>query len=139
MMPAMSNWETEVEELVSKAGALDRSNRRQQAIQTYEQAYQLIPEPRELSELAMVALCNIGELHYLEGEWQLAFEDFCEAVKCKEGLGNPQIHMRLGQLRHRRGEIERATDEFMRAYMAAGDLVFEGEDPRYFQLIEPYV
>jgi tetratricopeptide (TPR) repeat protein len=139
MIPAMPNWETVVAEMIARASFLDDNNQWQQAIETYEQAYQMIPEPKEESELAMVVLFNIGELHYLEEEWQLAFEDFCEAVKCKEGLGNPQIHLRLGQLRYRRGEMDRATDEFMRAYMAAGELAFEGEDPKYFELIQSYV
>ena len=135
----MSDWESNVTELISKAGMLDRQNKRQQAIEVYEDAYALIPEPKQKSELAMVALCNIGELHFLDGHWQLAFDDFSEAVKCREGLGNPQIHMRLGQLRYQRGEMERATDEFMRAYMGAGDTLFAGEDPKYFELIQPFL
>ena len=135
----MTDWQAEVERLIGKAGMLDRQNLRQQAIDVYETAYALIPEPRQESELAMAALCNIGELHYLDGKWQLAYEDFCEAVKCKEGLGNPQIHLRLGQLRYERGELERAADEFMRAYMGAGDTIFAGEDPKYFELIRPHL
>lgn len=138
-MTAGTDWQSEVNQLLAEAGRYDRANRPQQAIDTYEQAYGLIPEPKQESELAMIALCSIGELHFLQGEWNLAFEDFSEAVKCREGLGNPHIHMRLGQLQYERGNMQRAADEFMRAYMGAGNDMFGGEDPKYFDLIRQYV
>jgi hypothetical protein len=73
------------------------------------------------------------------GEMDLALRDFSDAVKCRDGLGNPQIHLRLGQLRFLRGEMERATDELMRAYMGAGQEIFAGEDEQYIELIRPYI
>jgi tetratricopeptide (TPR) repeat protein len=128
-----------VRDMIHKAGQLDRDGQTQAAIDTYEAALKLIPDSIYDSHLAMIALCSIGELHFLGGELDLAFDDFSEAVKCKGGLGNPQIHMRLGQLRFHRDDIARATDEFMRVYMASGKQLFESEDDKYFQLIRGVV
>jgi tetratricopeptide (TPR) repeat protein len=135
----MDTQEARAREMIHKAGQLDRDGQTEAAIYAYEEALKLIPEPLYESPVAMIALCSIGELHYLGGNLDLAFDDFSEAVKCKGGLGNPQIHMRLGQLRFRRGEITRATDEFMRVYMASGEQFFQGEDDKYFQLIRKFV
>lgn len=134
-----SDWQDKVNRLLVEAGKLDRQNKVQQAVSMYEQAYQLIPEPKHASELAMAALCSIGELNYLQGKWNQAFQDFSEAVKCKEGLGNPQIHIRLGQLQYELGNMLRAEDELMRAYMGSGHVIFEGEDPKYYELISQYI
>jgi tetratricopeptide (TPR) repeat protein len=131
--------ERRAKELIEEAGRLDRDGRQQAAIDTYERALEQLPDPPYESHLAMIALCSIGELNFLHGKLESAFEDFSEAVKCKGGLGNPHIHMRLGQLRFQRGELNRATDEFMRVYMASGEQFFQGEDRKYFQLIREYV
>lgn len=133
------DWRARVSDLLKEADESGRSGRTEHAIETFEAAYDLIPEPKHESELAMIALAGIGELHFLQGETALAFEDFAGAVMCREGLGNPHIHLRLGQLQLGRGNTGRAQDELMRAYMGAGDLIFEGEDPRYYELIREFV
>ena len=138
-MKNKNDWQSETNRLLSEAGRYDRENHTDQSIKTYELAYQSIPDPKQESELAMIALCSIGELYFLQGSQDSAFKNFAEAVKCKGGLGNPHIHMRLGQLQYDRGNLERAADEFMRVYMEAGNDFFVSENPKYFDLIRPYV
>ena len=46
-------------------------------------------------------------------------------------LGNPFLHLRLGQSQYELGELDRAADELMRAYMGAGEDIFVSEDPKY--------
>ena len=57
------------------------------------------------------------------------------ALTCPGGLGNPFIHMRLGQLAYDAGELDAAADELMRAYMGAGDAIFENEDRKYLTFL----
>jgi len=134
-----NEWESQVKQHIANARMLERDNKINEAIDAYEAAYELIPEPKETSKLTMIVLCNIGEIHFLQGQWDLALEEYTDAVKCKEGLGNPKIHMRLGQLQYEIGNIERAKDELMRAYMGEGDTYFVDEDPKYFSIIQEFL
>ncbi len=131
-----SKWKTHVNQLIVLATTLNNDRKLEEAINSYEAAYQFIPDPKEASELTTFVLRNIGEIHFVQSQWELAFKDFSNAVKCKGGLGNPHIHLRLGQLQFERDNMERAKDELMRAYMGAGKSYFENEDPKYFSLIQ---
>ncbi len=49
--------------------------------------------------------------------------------------GNPFILLRLGQTYFELGNMKKAADELVRAYMGVGTEIFEGEDPKYFDLV----
>ncbi len=50
-------------------------------------------------------------------------------------VGNPFILLRLGQTYFELGNMKKAADELVRAYMGVGTEIFEGEDPKYFDLV----
>ena len=79
---------------------------------------------RNLAESVLEAPIEMRALFY----WQNTVQD---AVMCPKGLGNPFIHLRLGQCQFERGNLERAADELMRAYMWSGADIFAKEDPGY--------
>ena len=43
--------------------------------------------------------------------------------------------MRLGQCHFELGELDRAADELMRAYMGAGSDIFKDQDPKYIEFL----
>jgi tetratricopeptide (TPR) repeat protein len=49
-----------------------------------------------------------------------AFKCFFNAVQCPQGLGNPYIDLRLGQMYYEEEQFDKAADELARAYMGAG-------------------
>nr|WP_241763835.1 tetratricopeptide repeat protein [Paenibacillus peoriae] len=65
-----------------------------------------------------------------------AFKCFFNAVQCPKGLGNPYIHLRLGQLYYEQENLEKAIDELTRAYMGAGIGIFMEDDPKYLEFLE---
>lgn len=130
---------TEVKALIQRAKKEQRRYQPAKAITYYKQALDLIPDPVEDSPYATQICTALGEIYFLDRDFEKAFEYFAEAIRCKGGLGLAHIHLRLGQLRFERGEMERATDELMRAYMGSGYAVFEGEDPKYYNLIKDVV
>lgn len=134
-----NDWEKQVEELIVKGNALDRANKIKESIKTYMKGYALIPEPKLESQYSKILLTSIGELYFLDDMYEDAFDYFSEAIKSKGGLGSAHIHLRLGQLRYERGEIDRAADEFMRVYMGSGDVYFRNIDPKYFEVIKPHI
>lgn len=138
-MSTDNDWELEVNELTKKAEKEDRRGNAAKSIEYYEEAVDLVPEPFEESPYAMRLLSAIGEQYYLSGNLERAFDYYSQAVRAKGGLGWPPFHLRLGQLRYERGEMDRAKDELMRAYMGSGELIFSSEDPKYFELIRDIV
>ena len=54
---------------------------------------------------------------------------------CPGGLGNPLVHLRLGQAFYEIGDRDRAADELMRAYMGAGAEIFETRECKYLDFL----
>ena len=135
-MKQPKEWEPRVNALIKKAEAAPLT---EAAVYCYAQALHHIPEPIEESTYATQIYTALGEIHFLRGDDEKAFQSFHSAIRCQGGLGLSHIHLRLGQLRLARGETERARDELMRAYMGSGLKIFDGEDPKYYALIKDIV
>jgi hypothetical protein len=50
-------------------------------------------------------------------------------------IGNPFLHLRLGQCQFELGNFDRAADELTRAHVGAGAEIFEGAD-KYFTFLK---
>ena len=57
------------------------------------------------------------------------------AVHCPDAIGNPFLHLRLGQCQFELDSLDRAADELARAYLGAGSDIFEGAD-KYFAFLK---
>jgi hypothetical protein len=58
------------------------------------------------------------------------------AMHCPDAIGNPFLHLRLGQCQFESGNLERAADEFIRVYAIAGSGIFKEENPKYFHFLK---
>ena len=52
------------------------------------------------------------------------------------GLGNPYVHLRLGQAYFELGNFDKSADELSRAYMGAGMDIFMEDDGKYLEFLE---
>lgn len=132
-------WEEEVKRQVVEAERYEREGNLEKAVRLYISAFFQIPEPVTEADRMAEVCAKIGELSFQQRDARHALEYFTWAVQSKGGLGEPHIHLRLGQLRYERGEVQRARDELMRAYMGAGPEIFAAEDPRYYEAIRDVV
>jgi len=124
-------------ELLSKQGnALAEHAKYTEAAQKFIDALNLLPEPIENWEACTWLLVAIGDVNYLQGAYEHAKKAFSDAMHCPNAIGNPFIHMRLGQSQFELGNTERAADELARAYMGAGKEIFEDDDPKYFNFLK---
>ncbi|MFS0841099.1 tetratricopeptide repeat protein [Paenibacillus sp. 1P03SA] len=106
------------------------------AKQSYLAALRLLPENHQDWEAATWIFAAIGDVHYHMRNYDKAFKCFFNAVQCPNGLGNPYIHLRLGQLYYEQENFEKAADELTRAYMGAGIEIFMEDDPKYLEFLE---
>lgn len=108
----------------------------ERAFYCYRDALNLVPQPVENWEATTWILAAIGDLYWIEMKFGKALQAFEDAVRCPGGLGNPFIHLRIGQCCFELEMSDRAADELTRAYMGEGRDILETEDPKYLQFLE---
>ncbi len=102
----------------------------------YLAALRLLPEPIQQWEAATWIYVALGDVHYRMNRFEKAFKCFFNAVQCPKGLGNPYIHLRLGQSYYEQGNVDKSADELTRAYMGGGIDIFMEDDPKYLAFLE---
>ncbi|MEH6415803.1 tetratricopeptide repeat protein [Pseudomonas sp. CGJS7] len=105
------------------------------AVTQFNDAWELVPEPKKDWEASTWILTAIGDCYFHLGDLKSARSVLEYAVRCPGGLGNPFIHLRLGQVMLEVNEPDRAADELMRAYMGAGAEIFAEDDPKYLAFL----
>ncbi|HEX4962037.1 MAG TPA: tetratricopeptide repeat protein [Thermoanaerobaculia bacterium] len=115
------------------------AGRFREAMAVFSQALELIPEPREEWEAATWVLTALGDCAFQLGDFAAARGFLTRAVQAPEGLGNPFIHLRLGQAQLELGNEARAKDELARAYMGGGPEIFEDEAAKYLIFLRRFM
>lgn len=125
-----------VQALSAQGDASAEQGRYHEALEKYVEALGLLPEPTTDWEAATWLLAAIGDAHFLAGDYEHARAALSDAMHCPDAIGNPFLHLRLGQSQFELGNLERAEDELTRAYMGAGPSIFKHEDPKYFEYLK---
>ncbi len=122
---------------LSKQGdALAEKAQYKQAIEKYTEAYRLLPKPQTDWDACTWLTVAIGDAHFLSKNYDSTKQALTDAMRCPGAIGNPFIHMRLGQAQLELGNKERAADELTRAYMGGGKDIFATENPKYFEFLK---
>jgi tetratricopeptide (TPR) repeat protein len=106
------------------------------ALKKYLEASELLPEPILAWEAATWIFAAVGDAHFHSGNIKEAYNAFSKATHCPGGIGNPFLHLRLGEIQFELGNELVAADELTRAYMAGGSNIFKGEPDKYFDFIK---
>src|SRR5262245_7584146 len=106
------------------------------AVAEYNRAWQLIPEPKTEWEAATWVLAAIADAQFAAGKHEPARDALQQVMVCPGALGNPFLHLRFGEVSFELGELDKAADELMRAYMGAGPEIFANEDPKYLAFLK---
>jgi tetratricopeptide (TPR) repeat protein len=125
-----------IESLSEEGDNLADEERYADALQRYWAAWDLLPEPQTSWEAATWLLGAIGDANFLGGDFAAGRDNLSLAMHCPEAIGNPFLHLRLGQCQFELGDLDRAADELARAYMGGGADVFDDEPPKYFAFLK---
>jgi hypothetical protein len=106
------------------------------ALARYWKAWDLLPEPRTAWAAATWVLAAIGDANFLGADYAAGPDNLRLAMHCPDAIGNPFLHLRLGQCRFELGELDGAANELARAYMGDGEDVFAEEDPKYLTFLK---
>jgi tetratricopeptide (TPR) repeat protein len=100
------------------------------------EALELLPDPKSKWSEATWLFAALGDVYFLSQGYSQALQAFTDAMHCPGALGNPFLHLRLGQCQLEAGNLDRAADELARAYMGAGLGIFQQDDPKYFEFLK---
>ncbi|WP_201518656.1 tetratricopeptide repeat protein [Gulosibacter hominis] len=125
----------QINQLCARGDELAEEEKFAEAVAEYDRAWALLPEPKQQWNAATWILAAIGDAHVLRGDFAGAHNALSAAMHCPDAIGNPFIHLRLGQAQFELGNLDRAADELMRAYMGAGPEIFAMEDEKYLQFL----
>ncbi|MDJ0365319.1 tetratricopeptide repeat protein [Hymenobacter sp. H14-R3] len=109
------------------------------AIAQFRAAFGLLPEPYQDWEASLWLLTSLGEAYYFASEYTQAYAALAKAMHVPGAIGNPLIHLRLGEIQFELGNTQRATDELLRAYMGGGKEIFANEDKKYADFLKQTV
>jgi tetratricopeptide (TPR) repeat protein len=130
------------EEVYSKVKAacsygdfLAQEGKYDQALAEYDAAWLLLPAPAEQWDAATWILVAKGDALFKAGDFPAARVTLERALTCPDGMGNPFIHLRLGEVQYELGAKQPAMDNLARAYMGAGRAVFADEPPKYLDAL----
>jgi|GEM_PF-4618243 len=65
-----------------------------------------------------------------------AFENFNFVMQFKGTVGNPYLHLRLGQLNYLVQNNNKMQDELSRALIMGGEPIFNDEDPKLVEMVK---
>lgn len=95
-----------------------------------------LPRSLENWEASTSILSKMAEAYWRARAYPQALKALQHAMHCPHAIGDPWLHLRLGQVQLELGNLPRASDELARAYMGAGREVFAEEDPKYFRYVQ---
>jgi tetratricopeptide (TPR) repeat protein len=124
-----------IQHFCSDGDALASAGKYEEAIGEYNRAWEIVPQPKSQWNASTWILAAIGDAAFLANYRTSAKKALEYAMVCPDAVGNPFLHLRLGQVLFDMGEHDRAADELMRAYMGGGADLFAAEDQRYLSFL----
>lgn len=111
-----------------------------QAIQMWMDGLNSLNRPLNSQSEAVWFQTSIADAWFVQGEYEKAYSYLWEAKSnlSGEGYTNAFVMMRLGQCSYELGK-EDAVEYLMRAYMLAGEEIFESDDEKYFNIIKDLI
>ena len=105
------------------------------AISMYNDAWKIIPEPKNESEASTWVLAAIADACFFSRNFDPALDAVRYALHCPGGMANPFLHLRLGQCALEKDSPQEAAEHLARAYMLEGAKIFQAENSKYFDFL----
>ena len=107
-----------------------------EAVRVWEEELNSLKKPLNAQSEAVWFQTSIADALFLMGEYEKAYPYLWDAKSniSGEGYSNPFVMLRLGQCSYELGKAD-ASEYLLRAYMLAGEEIFEEDDAKYFEHI----
>jgi len=123
----------EVERLMAAGEALADEGRHDEALATFGDAWQALPEPKDDQEWAVNVLAAIADCAFFLGRWDDCGDAIQHAFRCGADVSNPFLRLRLRQSHYELGNLRESANWLVPVYLMEGRKPFEREDPKYLE------
>lgn len=120
-----------IDNLCQKGDQFAQIDQLDDALEQYEAAWDLLPNPKDQWPAATWILMAVGDVYFEKRDYIAACETLQESLKLPEGESHPFILLRLGQSLFEMGNLDAAAEAFEAAYRQQGLELFVDEDPKY--------
>lgn len=125
-----------VKKYCDEGNELSEKNHFKAAINCFEKAYEIIPDPKRNWEASTWISASIGDCYYFSEEFNKSLVYFEEAYNCPGGNENPFILLRIGENHFELSNYEAAKEYLLKAYMLEGYDIFKDEEKKYYRYIK---
>ncbi|MCX2485937.1 tetratricopeptide repeat protein [Pedobacter sp. MR2016-24] len=125
-----------IEQLVAEGNVLVDEDDYVSALDKFEDALDLIPNPKSSWDEALWIYASIGDMQVFTEDYESAAENFFNALNCPDAQQNSFLHLRLGQALFELDDKEKALDHLLKAYEIDGEEIFDDEDHKYYDYLK---
>lgn len=129
----------QIVQLCEEGDTLVEEGQFDKAIESYIEALDLVPSPKNNWEASTWIYTALGDAYFINDDYEMAKSNFYNALNCPDGITNPLILLRLGESLFECGELDKAKEYLLKAYMLEGYKIFVEEDDKYFKLIKDII
>ena len=131
----------EIDRICEEGSELFDEDEYAKAIKVWEQAFRLIPEPKNKFSQSLWLHSSIGDAFFLMHDFKQSAAHFFAAKSNidQNGYANPFIMLRLGQSYFELNDTANAKEYLVRAYGLGGKDLFENEPKKYLDFLGKHV
>src|SRR5580698_4981243 len=124
-MPKLSEDQRQmIDKLCQKGDQFAQIDQLDDALDQYESAWELLPEPKDQWPAATWILMAVGDVYFEKRDFIAASETLRESLEFPDGEANPFILLRLGQSLFEIGDLNGAADALEAAFNKNGAELF---------------
>jgi len=127
---------TKVLRLFNEGEAFADEAQDKEALDRFQAAWDLLPEPKGEWEYALAILSAIADSHFHLGDYQECYRGMQQTLRCGGDVDNPFIQLRLGQCLFELGDLGESRNWMVPVYLMEGNEIFESEDPKYLAFVK---
>ncbi|MBN3526796.1 hypothetical protein [Paenibacillus apiarius] len=122
------------QDIMACVEALIRENKFAEAIETLWDMYKALQRREQSGNVGRYILIRIAHINIYNEDYIAARHNLSYVMHFPITIGNPLLHLRLGQVQDKLGNEKRAVDELARALIMDGKRVFDQEDRRLLEI-----
>lgn len=125
-----------IDQLCQKGDKFAQIDQLDDALDQYEAAWELLPDPKNQWPAATWILMAAGDIYFGHRHFVAARNALREAIESPGGEDNEFLWLRLGQSLFELDDLNGAADALEMALQLNGEDLFADEDPKYLNFIK---
>lgn len=128
-----------IDNLCQKGDQFAQVDQLDDALDQYEAAWGLLPEPKNQWPAATWILMAAGDVYFEKRDFVAASETLQESLSYPDGETNAFILLRLGQSLFEIGQLDAAANALEAAFRIGGDELFADEAAKYTEFVKTHM